>query len=163
MFGANYSKLTTWGQGADSPSTTLSFCNEFPTQKEMVTLSSLFHQDFQKTAESSRMPPEGSWDWPPSQTMSAMGLARCNLNLRSWHCIHWSDESRFLLNVTNGRLRCEGIETQCIHPGTACQLFCREEAQSWCRCTSHMTASWTWSPYKEIWRSTSKLTMSCNQ
>ena len=78
MFWANYSNVT-WGQGADSPNMTLSLCNEFPTQKEMVTLSPFFHQDFQKTAESSRMPPEGSWDWPPSQTMSAMVFSQMQL------------------------------------------------------------------------------------
>lgn len=32
-------------------------------------------------------------------------LARRNLNLRSWRRIHWSDESRFLLHVTDGRAR----------------------------------------------------------
>lgn len=32
-------------------------------------------------------------------------IARQNLNLRSWRKIHWSDESRFLLYVTDGRAR----------------------------------------------------------
>jgi transposase len=32
-------------------------------------------------------------------------LARRGLNLRTWRKIHWSDESRFLLNVTDGRMR----------------------------------------------------------
>jgi hypothetical protein len=32
-------------------------------------------------------------------------LARCGLNLRTWHRIHWSDERRFLLHVIDGRMR----------------------------------------------------------
>ena len=32
-------------------------------------------------------------------------LARCGWNLRTWRNIHWSDESRFLLHVTDGRMR----------------------------------------------------------
>jgi hypothetical protein len=32
-------------------------------------------------------------------------LARRGFNLRTWRGIHWSDESRFLLNVTVGRIR----------------------------------------------------------
>jgi transposase len=32
-------------------------------------------------------------------------LARRGWNLRTWHKIHWSDESRFLLHVTDGRMR----------------------------------------------------------
>lgn len=32
-------------------------------------------------------------------------LARRGWNLRSWRKIHWSDESRFLLHVTDGRIR----------------------------------------------------------
>ncbi|KAK7096366.1 hypothetical protein V1264_005668 [Littorina saxatilis] len=32
-------------------------------------------------------------------------LARQRWNLRTWRRIHWSDESRFLLHVTDGRLR----------------------------------------------------------
>ena len=32
-------------------------------------------------------------------------LARRGLNLRTWRKINWSDESRFLLHVTDGRLR----------------------------------------------------------
>jgi transposase len=31
--------------------------------------------------------------------------ARRGWNLRTWHKIHWSDESRFLLHVTGGRMR----------------------------------------------------------
>jgi hypothetical protein len=31
-------------------------------------------------------------------------LARRGWNLRTWHNIHWSDESRFLLHVTDGRM-----------------------------------------------------------
>ena len=32
-------------------------------------------------------------------------LARRGWNLRTWRKIHWSDESRFLLHVTDGRMR----------------------------------------------------------
>ena len=32
-------------------------------------------------------------------------LARQGWNLRSWRRVHWSDESRFLLHVTDGRMR----------------------------------------------------------
>ena len=32
-------------------------------------------------------------------------LARRSWNLRTWRKIHWSDESRFLLHVTDGRMR----------------------------------------------------------
>jgi hypothetical protein len=32
-------------------------------------------------------------------------LARRGWNLRTWHKIHWSDDSRFLLHVTDGRMR----------------------------------------------------------
>jgi hypothetical protein len=32
-------------------------------------------------------------------------LARRGWNLRTWRNIHWSDESRFLLHVTDGRMR----------------------------------------------------------
>jgi hypothetical protein len=32
-------------------------------------------------------------------------LARRGWNLRTWRKIHWSDESQFLLHVTDGRMR----------------------------------------------------------
>jgi transposase len=32
-------------------------------------------------------------------------LARRGLNLKTWRKIHWSDESRFLLHVTDGRIK----------------------------------------------------------
>jgi hypothetical protein len=35
----------------------------------------------------------------------AWWLARRGWNLRTWRKIHWSDESRFLLHVTDGRMR----------------------------------------------------------
>ena len=38
-------------------------------------------------------------------------LARRGWNLRTWRKIHWSDDSRFLLHVTDGRMD-EGLETQ---------------------------------------------------
>ena len=39
------------------------------------------------------------------RTRLAWCLARRGWNLRTWRKIHWSDESRFLLHVTNGRMR----------------------------------------------------------
>ena len=39
------------------------------------------------------------------RTHLAWCLARRGWNLRTWRMIHWSDESRFLLHVTNGRMR----------------------------------------------------------
>jgi hypothetical protein len=39
------------------------------------------------------------------RTRLAWCLARHGWNLRTWRKIHWSDESRFLLHVTDGRMR----------------------------------------------------------
>jgi transposase len=39
------------------------------------------------------------------RTRLAWCLARRGLNLETWRKIHWSDESRFLLHVTDGRMR----------------------------------------------------------
>jgi hypothetical protein len=39
------------------------------------------------------------------QSRLAWCLARRGWNLRTWRKIHWSDESRFLLHVTDGRMR----------------------------------------------------------
>ena len=39
------------------------------------------------------------------RTRLAWCLARRGWNLRTWRKIHWSDESRFLLQVTDGRMR----------------------------------------------------------
>ena len=39
------------------------------------------------------------------RSCSAWCLARRGWNLRTWRKIHWSDESQFLLHVTNGRMR----------------------------------------------------------
>jgi hypothetical protein len=39
-------------------------------------------------------------------------LARRGWNLRTWCKIHWSDKSRFLLHVTDGRMRIWTLETQ---------------------------------------------------
>jgi hypothetical protein len=41
-------------------------------------------------------------------------LARRGWNLRTWRKIHWSDESRFLLHVTESRMRvCRHKNSQC--------------------------------------------------
>jgi hypothetical protein len=47
------------------------------------------------------------------RTRLAWCLARRGLNLKTWRKIHWSDESRFLLHVTDGRMRV------CRHKNTA--------------------------------------------
>ena len=39
------------------------------------------------------------------RTRLAWCLARHGSNLKTWRKIHWSDESRFLLHVTDGRMR----------------------------------------------------------
>ena len=39
------------------------------------------------------------------RTRLAWCLARRCWNLRTWRKIHWSDENRFLLHVTDGRMR----------------------------------------------------------
>ena len=39
------------------------------------------------------------------RTRLAWCLARRRWNLRTWRKIHWSDESRFLLHLTDGRMR----------------------------------------------------------
>ena len=39
------------------------------------------------------------------RTYLAWCSARRGWNLRTWRKIHWSDESRFLLHVTDGRMR----------------------------------------------------------
>ena len=54
-------------------------------------------------------------------------LARCGWNLRTWRKIHWSDVSRFLLHVTDGRIG--DTKIQPIPQGTSSQLFLTEEAQ----------------------------------
>ena len=55
-------------------------------------------------------------------------LARRGWNLRTWRKIHWSDESRFLLHVTD--LPKEGLETQNYMPqGTSSQVSLTVEAQ----------------------------------
>jgi transposase len=55
-------------------------------------------------------------------------LARRGWNLRTWRKIHWSDESQFLLHVTD--LPKEGLETQNYMPqGTSSQVSLTVEAQ----------------------------------
>jgi hypothetical protein len=70
-------------------------------------------------------------EWHPSnQTLQcparlAWCLTRRGWNLRTWHKIHWSDESRFLLHVTNGRMRVWNFGDTKIQPipqGTSSQL-----------------------------------------
>ena len=46
----------------------------------------------------------------------ALCLARRGWNLRTWHKIHWSDESRFLLHVTDGRMRVWRYEKNSLYP-----------------------------------------------
>jgi hypothetical protein len=58
----------------------------------------------------------------------AWGLAWHGWNLRTWRKIHWSDESRFLLHVTDGRMRI-WTKIQPIPQGTSSQLSFTVEAQ----------------------------------
>jgi hypothetical protein len=44
-------------------------------------------------------------------------LARRDWNLRTWRKIHWSDESRFLLHVTDGRMRVWRHKNAAYTPG----------------------------------------------
>lgn len=55
------------------------------------------------------------------QERLAWCLMRQHHNLRTWRRVHWSDESRFLLNVTDGRCRVwrrrnEAYQQDMIHP-----------------------------------------------
>ena len=59
---------------------------------------------------------------------------------RTWRKIQWSDESRFLLHVINGRMRVWRQNIRRIPQGASSQLI-------WG--ISLMIASWTWSPYEE--------------
>jgi len=52
-------------------------------------------------------------------------LARRGLNLRIWRRIHWSDESRFLLHVTDGRMRVWRQKNKAYTQGTSSKLSFR--------------------------------------
>ena len=67
------------------------------------------------------------------RTRLAWCLARRGWNLRTWRKIHWSDESRFLLHVTDGRVR------DWRHTNTAYTLRNIQLTGG----VSLMTASWT--------------------
>jgi hypothetical protein len=54
-------------------------------------------------------------------------LARRGWNLRTWRKIHWSDENRFLLHVTDGRMRVWRHKNTA--QGTSSQLSLTMEAQ----------------------------------
>jgi hypothetical protein len=56
-------------------------------------------------------------------------FARRGCNLRTWRKIHWSDESRFLLHVTDGQIRVWRHKIQPIPQGTSNQLSLTVEAQ----------------------------------
>jgi hypothetical protein len=55
-------------------------------------------------------------------------LARRGWNLRTWRKIHWSDESRFLLHVTGGRMRVWRHTNTAYTQGTSSQLSLTVEA-----------------------------------
>jgi hypothetical protein len=76
------------------------------------------------------------------RTRLAWWLARRGWNLRTWRKIHWSDESRFLLHVTDAGWGFEGTKIQPIPQGTSSQLSLTVEAPSWFGGVSLMTASW---------------------
>ena len=63
------------------------------------------------------------------RTRLAWCLARRGWNLRTWRKIHWSDKSRFLLHVTDGRMRVWRHKIQPIAQGTSSQLSLTVEAQ----------------------------------
>jgi hypothetical protein len=56
-------------------------------------------------------------------------LARRGWNLRIWRKIHWSDESRFLLHVTDGRMRVWWHKNTAYTQGTSSQLSLTVKAQ----------------------------------
>jgi transposase len=56
-------------------------------------------------------------------------LARRGWNLRTWRKIHWLDESRFLLHVTDGLMRVWRHKIHHKPQGTSSQLSLTEEAQ----------------------------------
>ena len=63
------------------------------------------------------------------RTRLAWCLARRGWNLRTWRKIHWSDESRFLLHVTDGRMRVWRHKNTAYTQGTSSQLSLTVEAQ----------------------------------
>ena len=63
------------------------------------------------------------------RTRLAWCLARRGWNLRTWRQIHWSEESRFLLHVTDGRMTFGDTKIQPIPQGTSRQLSLTVEAQ----------------------------------
>ena len=63
------------------------------------------------------------------RTRLAWCLARRVWNLRTWRNIHWLDENRFLLHVTDGRIGFGDTKIQAISQGTSSQLFLTVEAQ----------------------------------
>ena len=56
------------------------------------------------------------------RTRLAWCLVRSGSNLKTWRKIHWSDESRFLLHVTDGLMRVWRHKIQSIPKGTSSQL-----------------------------------------
>jgi hypothetical protein len=56
-------------------------------------------------------------------------LARRDWNLRTWRNIHWSDESRFLLHVTDVRMRVWRHKNTVYTPRNIRQLSLTVEAQ----------------------------------
>ena len=63
-------------------------------------------------------------------------LSRRGWNLRTWRKIHWSYESRFLLHVTNGRVRVwRHTKTAYIpkeHPANQTVPYCGGSITVWC-------------------------------
>ena len=63
--------------------------------------------------------------------------------------IHWSDEKRFLLHVSDGRMRVWRQKNTVYTPGIPSQPPLTVEAQKGYGGVSLMIASWTWAPYEE--------------
>ena len=75
-------------------------------------------------------------------------LARRGWNLRAWRKIHWSDKSRFLIHVTDGRVRVWRHKATAYAPTNIQPTvpYGGGSVMGWG--VSLMTASWIWSPYK---------------
>ena len=77
------------------------------------------------------------------RTRLAWCLARRGWNLRTWRKIHWSDESRFLLHVTDGRMRVWRHKNTANTPRNIHPIFPYGGGSVMVWGVSLMTASWS--------------------
>jgi hypothetical protein len=68
--------------------------------------------------------------------------------LRTWRKIHWSDESRFLLRVTDGRMRAWRHTNTAYTPSNIQSTVPYGGGSEILWCVSLMAARWISSPYK---------------